>query len=95
MIANDKEIANAKSKLRDFYRKERKARFITDSWIHILAASEFNNLPGKNIASYLSYDIEPSTSDIGFQMRNLLLLSSNHGADQITNREHAYQSAPR
>ena len=68
MITNDKEIANAKSKLRDFYRKERKARFITDSWIHILAASEFNNLPGKNIASYLSYDIEPSTSDINSEL---------------------------
>lgn len=64
MSKSEKEIANLKSKMRDFYRKERKARFISDSWLHILNASEFVDIKNKNIASYLSYDFEPSTIDI-------------------------------
>jgi 5-formyltetrahydrofolate cyclo-ligase len=63
---SEKEIANAKSQLRDFYRKERKSRFLSDSWVHILSAAEFADLKVKNmkIASYISYDVEPSTIDI-------------------------------
>ena len=64
MSKDEKEIANTKRQLRDFYRKERKARFITDSWLHILSAVEFTDLTSKNIASYLSYDVEPTTIDI-------------------------------
>ena len=64
MSKDEKEIANTKSQLRDFYRKERKARFIADSWLHILSAAEFTNSNSKNFASYLSYDVEPSTIDI-------------------------------
>ena len=55
-------ISEAKSKLREQYRKERQARFIADSWIHILNISEFQNK--LKIASYISYDFEPITSDI-------------------------------
>lgn len=68
MSQGEKEIANQKSKLRDFYRKERKSRFISDSWLHILNASEFTELKNKNIASYLSYDVEPSTIEINKQL---------------------------
>ncbi|MEI7561111.1 MAG: 5-formyltetrahydrofolate cyclo-ligase [Actinomycetes bacterium] len=64
MSKDEKEIANTKSQLRDFYRKERKARFIADSWLHILSAVEFTDSTSKNFASYLSYDVEPSTIDI-------------------------------
>jgi 5-formyltetrahydrofolate cyclo-ligase len=65
---DEKEIANLKSKLRDFYRKERKSRFISDSWLHILSAVEFTELKNNNIGSYLSYDVEPSTIDINKQI---------------------------
>lgn len=68
MSQNEKEIANQKSKLRDFYRKERKSRFIGDTWLHILNAVEFSELKRKNIASYLSYDVEPSTIEINKQI---------------------------
>ena len=68
MSQNEKEIANQKSKLRDFYRKERKSRFIGDTWLHILNAVEFSELMRKNIASYLSYDVEPSTIEINKQI---------------------------
>jgi 5-formyltetrahydrofolate cyclo-ligase len=56
------QISIAKSQLRDQYRKDRKARFIEESWLHILSISEFTNK--KNIASYLSYEFEPNTNDL-------------------------------
>jgi 5-formyltetrahydrofolate cyclo-ligase len=65
---DDKEIANSKSQLRDFYRKVRNSRFIADSWLHILGAAEFTESTSKNFASYLSYDVEPSTIDINKQI---------------------------
>ena len=68
MNQSDKEIANQKSKLRDFYRKERKFRFISDSWLHILSAAEFSEVKGRNIASYISYGVEPSTLEINKQL---------------------------
>jgi 5-formyltetrahydrofolate cyclo-ligase len=88
---SDKEIANEKSKLRDFYRKERKLRFISDSWLHILTAAEFIDLPSKkqNIASYLSYDVEPSTIDLNKQIlasgANLFLprMLKNHDLEWV------------
>jgi 5-formyltetrahydrofolate cyclo-ligase len=51
-----------KSQLRKQYRKERADRFISDSWLHILSAKEFENV--KNVGSYISYEFEPETSDI-------------------------------
>jgi 5-formyltetrahydrofolate cyclo-ligase len=88
---SDKEIANEKSKLRDFYRKERKLRFISDSWLHILTAAEFTDSPSKkrNIASYLSYDVEPSTIDLNKQIlasgANLFLprMLKNHDLEWV------------
>ena len=68
MSKDEKEISNLKSKLRDFYRKERKSRFIGDSWLHILNAVEFSELKNKNIGSYLSYDVEPSTVEVNKQI---------------------------
>ena len=56
------QISIAKSQLRDQYRKDRKARFIEESWLHILSISEFTNK--KKIASYLSYEFEPNTNDL-------------------------------
>ena len=55
-------ISIAKSQLREQFRKDRKARFIQDSWIHILSTSEFENK--KKIASYISYEFEPNTLDL-------------------------------
>lgn len=43
-----------KSQLRKQYRKERADRFISDSWLHILSAKEFENI--KNVGSYISYE---------------------------------------
>jgi 5-formyltetrahydrofolate cyclo-ligase len=88
---SDKEIANEKSKLRDFYRKERKLRFISDSWLHILTVAEFIDSPSKkqNIASYLSYDVEPSTIDLNKQIlasgANLFLprMLKNHDLEWV------------
>lgn len=51
-----------KSALRKQYRQERADRFITDSWLHILSASELKDV--SKIGSYISYDFEPETSDI-------------------------------
>ena len=91
MNQSDKEIANEKSKLRDFYRKERKLRFISDSWLHILTVAEFIDSPSKkqNIASYLSYDVEPSTIDLNKQIlasgANLILprMLKNHDLEWV------------
>ena len=91
MNQSDKEIANEKSKLRDFYRKERKFRFISDSWLHILTSAEFTNSTSKkkNIASYLSYDVEPSTIDLNKQIlasgANLFLprMLKNHDLEWV------------
>ncbi len=91
MNQSDKEIANEKSKLRDFYRKERKSRFISDSWLHILTSTEFTDSAGKkeNIASYLSYDVEPSTAEINKQLlasgANLFLprMLKNHDLEWV------------
>ena len=51
-----------KSELRKLYRRQRADRFNTESWLHILSASELKN--ATNIASYISYGFEPETSDI-------------------------------
>ena len=51
-----------KSELRKLYRRQRADRFNTESWLHILTASELKN--ATNIASYISYEFEPETSDI-------------------------------
>jgi len=51
-----------KSQLRKKYRKERQDRFMSESWIHILSANEFKDVT--NVASYISYEFEPETSDI-------------------------------
>ena len=51
-----------KSELRKLYRRERADRFNTESWLHILSATELKG--ATNIASYISYEFEPETSDI-------------------------------
>ena len=51
-----------KSELRKLYRRERADRFNTESWLHILSATELKN--ATNVASYISYEFEPETSDI-------------------------------
>jgi len=59
-------ISQAKAKLRDQYRSERIDRFIKDSWLHLLSASEF---AGKeSIASYISYEVEPNTEDLNQEL---------------------------
>jgi len=51
-----------KSELRKLYRRERADRFNTESWLHILSATELKN--ATNVASYISYEFEPETSDV-------------------------------
>ena len=51
-----------KSELRKLYRRQRADRFNTESWLHVLSASELKN--ATNVASYISYEFEPETSDI-------------------------------
>ena len=51
-----------KSELRKLYRRQRADRFNTESWLHILSATELKS--ATNIASYISYEFEPETSDI-------------------------------
>ncbi len=51
-----------KSELRKLYRRQRADRFNTESWLHILSATELKN--ATNVASYISYEFEPETSDI-------------------------------
>ena len=57
MVSNEN-----KSALRKQYRKERADRFISESWIHILSATEFKDV--SKIGSYISYEFEPETSDL-------------------------------
>ena len=51
-----------KSELRKLYRRERADRFNTESWLHILSATGLKT--ATNVASYISYEFEPETSDI-------------------------------
>jgi len=51
-----------KSELRKLYRRERADRFNTESWLHILSATELKS--ATNVASYISYEFEPETSDL-------------------------------
>lgn len=51
-----------KSELRKLYRRQRADRFNAESWLHILSATELKN--ATNVASYISYEFEPETSDI-------------------------------
>lgn len=51
-----------KSELRKLYRRERADRFNTESWLHILSATELKT--ATNVASFISYEFEPETSDI-------------------------------
>jgi 5-formyltetrahydrofolate cyclo-ligase len=51
-----------KSELRKLYRRERADRFNTESWLHILSATELKT--ATNVASYISYEFEPETSDV-------------------------------
>ena len=51
-----------KSELRKLYRRQRADRFNTESWLHILSATELKG--ATNVASYISYEFEPETSDI-------------------------------
>ncbi|MBJ7507428.1 MAG: 5-formyltetrahydrofolate cyclo-ligase, partial [Candidatus Nanopelagicus sp.] len=64
-----------KAQLRKQYRKERQDRFTNESWLHILNASEIKDV--KNIASYISYEFEPETSDLNKRLitagKNLFL----------------------
>lgn len=63
-----------KSLLRQQYRRERRERFMEDSWLHILDAREFDGV--KVVASYASYGDEPSTRDINTELiqRGVILL---------------------
>jgi len=51
-----------KSELRKLYRRQRADRFNTESWLHILSSTELKS--ATNVASYISYEFEPETSDI-------------------------------
>jgi len=51
-----------KKELRDRYRHDRQLAYLPASWAHILDASEFTG--ASIIASYLSYESEPSTVEI-------------------------------
>lgn len=51
-----------KSELRKLYRRERADRFNSESWLHILSATELKT--ATNVASYISYEFEPETSDL-------------------------------
>jgi len=51
-----------KSELRKLYRRQRADRFNTESWLHILSSTELKN--ATNVASYISYEFEPETSDV-------------------------------
>lgn len=69
------DIADNKSQLRKLYRSQRADRFLPESWLHILSASEFSS--AKNVASYHSYGFEPETNDINQKLisdgKNLFL----------------------
>ena len=56
------EISQAKTLLRDQYRRQRADSFINDSWLHIITATEI--IGKQSIASYVSYGVEPSTEDL-------------------------------
>ena len=63
-----------KSRLRRDYRNQRRERFIQESWLHILDATEFSSVA--RVASYISYGEEPSTTDINVELlrRGITLL---------------------
>ena len=63
-----------KSRLRRDYRNQRRERFIQESWLHILDATEFSSVA--RVAGYISYGEEPSTTDINVELlrRGITLL---------------------
>lgn len=60
--SNNKELSAQKKELRNFYRRERKARYNVETWRHILRSPELTN--ATRIATYISYEFEPITSDL-------------------------------
>lgn len=56
------DISQAKTQLRDQYRRQRAESFIGESWLHIITAKEF--IGKQSIASYVSYEVEPNTQDL-------------------------------
>ena len=62
-------VGRAKSELRNRYRSDRELTYIPGSWMHILHCAEFAN--ARRIASYISYGVEPETSDL-----NLAIIKS-------------------
>ena len=55
-------IARQKEELRNYYRRERQARFISATWRRILESPEI--CAANSIASYFSYGYEPETHDL-------------------------------
>ena len=55
-------IARQKEELRNYYRRERQARFISATWRRILESPEIS--AANSIASYFSYGYEPETHDL-------------------------------
>jgi len=62
------EISSQKKKLREELRAHRATTFTQESWLHLLSAKEIQ--AASVIASYISYGVEPETSDL-----NLALIS--------------------
>ena len=62
-------IKENKAQLRNRFRQERQERFIEDSWMHILSATEV--ILATNIATYISYEFEPETKDINKSLISL------------------------
>ncbi|MEI6649637.1 MAG: 5-formyltetrahydrofolate cyclo-ligase [Actinomycetes bacterium] len=56
----------SKQALRERLRHDRKLKYMPDSWLHILRAPEI--ITATHVASYLSYDFEPSTEDINKEL---------------------------
>ena len=59
----------SKQALRERLRHDRKLKYMADSWLHILRAPEI--VAATHVASYLSYEFEPSTIDINSELLRL------------------------
>jgi len=55
-----------KKELRNRYRHDRELAYLPASWSHITDASEFSG--ARTIATYLSYDFEPSTVELNAEI---------------------------
>ena len=65
----DSTAKKLKAELRKRYRAEREFLVVPSTWEHLISASEIKN--AQVVASYISYGLEPDTSELNAELKRL------------------------